>query len=1288
MSVSMPVRFAARSAAARGAGRRAALGLTLCLLLVAAPPLGAQPESEMPDFATLEAQFEELFAAAVAAPLGEPFELQMRWGAVLTAAAMVEMARGQQGLGPPADPAAAVGRVLTRWQELRPESAGPHVMRAVQIQDAAERRAAVLAVYDRFPHDALALSQAVEVLMQAGDAAEANRLAEAFLLAEPADSYAYRAVLQTVRDNETRRAEVLERWAAAVPGDPALVEAWWVAGGSVPSPEATRRVLGDFFARRPGGAADLDACLKVLDRGGGEFRQQARDCVVRTAGLPDLPPLVAGRAAEKLVEMAVADGDTAALTATLDRVAPESRLRALAAAAGSLETPARCDEVIALTSSAVAALGGAEDPYAAIAAALRGCGERPAAQAVVLDLLRRAESTQLVGVLSALGIANVNGVYRGELPPGAVAVLVARLEAEPDDGGLFAALDVAYQLDDPDDRRFDLLRRWYRRDPSALPRRAALDLAGGLLLRGDTAAAGELLAARLEERFEGEVAEALWAFHLETGGAEQAARFAADLAGAPDRWRSTTGQALLARSALLAGDVAGAEEHYWQALSGERPLVETAVELVVATGAGGEEQMRATAQRVCEETALGEYYRGVYGCVGELLKRAIYAGALVPRLPEPGEELPDEADALLALGGQATKAGRLELAELAYRRLVEVDPRRESGWTALGGVLEARGRVDELEALLEGARSQLAAPPVGLYRSAGRALAAAGRSARAVELLEEARALLPAGAGGDYVRSWIDHELRQVYRLLAEEAAVEDARQVAAGAPAGAASTAAAELPATATAEEIRRAADALQSGDDGRYDPAAAAALYRRAAALGDPRSAFRLALLQHFGLLAAGPGEADAAELHRRSVRQVEALAEGGDGYALYLVGSAAASGLGGAPDPARGLRLLRAAAEQGESWAWHNLGWAAQTGSWGAARDREAAIAAFRRGSELGNVQSMLSLAGLTLTAGAGDEACTEGLDWLRRSAATGNAPAAALLGKLLLYGRGECVAPRPAEAPHWLEAAAAERQPGAVYDLALALLVAGDGNAEARGMELLRQAAGEADAQAAEVLTLLHAAGLGVPRDPALAAGYLAQAASLGSDGFAGLRADAAAPPVAGLLSRARSRLEELAAADDAAAAALLARGYEVGLFGHRPERAVALARQAARGGEALAMRVLSAAYSLGHGVEADASESLRWLWRCAEAGDSFCMMFLGNDLLAGERQARDVAAGVGWLRRAGEAGNWWAIGDLARLYDRGAPGLPADRDEAAVWMRRRAALGDREAGGWLAHHGYR
>ncbi|HMB55178.1 MAG TPA: tetratricopeptide repeat protein [Thermoanaerobaculia bacterium] len=1121
--------------------------------------------------------------------------------------------------------------------------------------------------------------------MQAGEPERAGGLVEALIAEDPEAPTGYLLLLRTVRDHETKRAEVLERWAVATPGDPQLVGAWMSSRLSEQEPEATRQVLARFFGRRPGGEADLEACLSVLRRAGDEYAAPATACAARSAADPDLPPYLARRATTALVERAAADGDWGAMTSALEEVDPEARVRALAAAAASLETPARCDEVIALSTQAAGAFpGAANDPYDSVARGLRGCLARPAAQALALDLLRRARGFSIRAIFTAFGVQGRNGDYHGELPPGTVALLEERLTAEPGEAGLYQALDVAYQLDDPEDRRVDLLRRWHKEAPESFRSEQAIDLAGELTWRGEAAAAVELLEGRLESGFDSRLAEALWELYMATAGADRAARYAAGVAASEEPGHAAVGHALAARSALLAGDADAARDHYRRALAGEHPNADVAVELLLADdGSGG--SFEDAAARLCDETALGEVYDAPPGCVAELVQRARRAGAEVAQLPGDDAPLPDAPRELADLARRAQSAGRLELAERALRRLVEVDPRGTNGWGGLAVLFEEQGRVDDLEALLDLARGQFPSPPTHLFRALGRALTAAGQGERAVAVLEEARDALPPPPEGDYGRQWIGHELRQAYALLGrgEVQAKRSAEVKASTGPA-----AAVELPADATAEELRLAADALHSGAGGRYDPQTAADLYRRAAALGDPLSTLRLALTHHFGRDAPAAGEPTAEELHRRSVRQVEALAETGHGQALYLLGTAVASGLGGTADPARGVRLLRAAAEKGEPWAWHNLGWAAQTGNWGVAQDRAAAIDAFRRGSELGNAESMINLATMTLSDHARGEVCTTGLGWLRRSAGTGNAMAAAFLGKLLFYGRGECVAREPAESLRWLEAGAEARRPGATYDLALALLLAGDGAGDtARGLALMRRALEEPESRAAEVLALLHAIGLGVERDAARAEHYLAEAARLGSDGFPGLAADRGSPVVAELLARVRQRLAALAGEGDAAAAALLARGLETGRLGHDTERMLELARQGAAGGEALAMRVLSDAYRHGLGVEPDAAEALRWRHRCAHSGDSFCMMFLGQDLLAGETQSRDVEAGLGWLRRAAEAGNWWAVGDLARLYSEGAPGVPVDRDEAAVWMRHHADLGDADATGWLTRWGY-
>jgi TPR repeat protein len=82
-----------------------------------------------------------------------------------------------------------------------------------------------------------------------------------------------------------------------------------------------------------------------------------------------------------------------------------------------------------------------------------------------------------------------------------------------------------------------------------------------------------------------------------------------------------------------------------------------------------------------------------------------------------------------------------------------------------------------------------------------------------------------------------------------------------------------------------------------------------------------------------------------------------------------------------------------------------------------------------------------------------------------------------------------------------------------------------------------------------------------------------------------------------------------------------------------------------------------------------------------------MMYYSQVLLKGAPGEPDLGAGLAWLRRAAEAGNWWATGDHGRLYDEGWYGLPPNPREAAAWKRIRADLGDAEARGWLAAHGY-
>jgi hypothetical protein len=1266
--------------------------LLIVLLLASAaptPPSSAQEDAPgMPDVATLEAEFEKAFTAALELPEDvEPMLVLQTWGSVSISAIVLERARGMsEGLDPSVvDGEAVTGRVLERWRRLRPEAGGPDLLRAFRIQDPDAKRAAVIALGDRYPDDPLVVWQTIMQLRHAGEVGRAVEITESFLSRNPDHPVAYSLLLDAVAGNSTREAEVLERWSRAVPGDPRLVSHWM--GSSLPQrdPEATRRVLGDFFAGRPGGAADLTACLQALRKGGPSFAEPARACVARLAGAADVPAEVSEQATSAMAESAAADGDWSAMLDVLDVLEPQARVRALIAAARGLEAPERCGETVELLTVAAEVL--AEDAYRDLASALRRCAEEPGAGDLYLALLRRAPTAQMLQVLRAW-VFKVNGVYRGELPEGAAELLEQRLRAEPEAGELYVALDVVYQLADPAGRRFDLLHRWQRQAPASLRGEQALDLAWELVYRGEPQAAVELLEEKLDPGFDPEIAENLWELYLETATPERAERFAADLIATGDRWHRRTGHVLAARSALRRQDLGAAERHYWQALEDDSPDHDVALELLFTVGRRGDAAaMETMARRVCEQTRLADVPSKVPECAAELLTQAGAREAAEGLLEARSTVLPEDLGSLRKLAVTAQSAGQSEVAERALRRIWELDPVDPASWTGLADFFAKQGRADELADLFARAREQFSPPPIGLYRATGRALTA-DRPREAIEVLLEGRGTLPEDQRGDWSRGWIDHELRQAYQRLGELTGV---KTPAAG-PAPIKSFAAAEPAARpeGRARELRLAAHELQSGAGGRYAPDAAAETYARAAALGDPLATYRLALLYKLGSAAVPAGAPDVQELYRRSVREVEALAAEGDPFAQYLVGTAALVGLGGGVDPATARRWLEPAAAGGESWAWFNLGWMRETGRGYPAPDLESAVGAYRRASETGNADGMFAVARLTLTLSGSRASCEDGLRWLRQAARAGHARAAAFLGKLLFYGYGECVARDPQGSLEWLEAGAATHQPGADYDLALALLLAGDGVASLpRGTALLEQVASRPDVLAVETLAFLRATGVALPRDPAEARRLTAEAARLGSDGFPRLLESARDFEVyREILDRGVQRLEALSEQDDVAAMAPLARLHSAGSGARTDlERAAELALRAAAKGDVEAMRLLVHSYRHGAGVEADAAEAARWRRRCAEAGNSFCMMFEGQALIDGDGIERDLESGLRWLRRSAEAGNWWAIGDLGRLYDQGRYGLARNPQQAAAWKRRVADLGDPEATGWLVYHGY-
>jgi hypothetical protein len=191
-------------------------------------PAGAQEaHAETPDPAIFDARYEEAFAAAVAMPDDtEPTDVLQAWGVAMMSAVMVDRARAIAELGenaPPPDGEAVNEQVLARWQQMRPESGGPDLFRALSIRDPATKRAVIIGLLDRYPDNVLVVSQALQQWLHAGEAARAVDVAETFLARNPDHPLAYGLLLQAMDSNETLLIDALRRWAQVAPGEPRLL---------------------------------------------------------------------------------------------------------------------------------------------------------------------------------------------------------------------------------------------------------------------------------------------------------------------------------------------------------------------------------------------------------------------------------------------------------------------------------------------------------------------------------------------------------------------------------------------------------------------------------------------------------------------------------------------------------------------------------------------------------------------------------------------------------------------------------------------------------------------------------------------------------------------------------------------------------------------------------------------------------------------------------------------------------------------------------------------------------
>ncbi len=126
---------------------------------------------------------------------------------------------------------------------------------------------------------------------------------------------------------------------------------------------------------------------------------------------------------------------------------------------------------------------------------------------------------------------------------------------------------------------------------------------------------------------------------------------------------------------------------------------------------------------------------------------------------------------------------------------------------------------------------------------------------------------------------------------------------------------------------------------------------------------------------------------------------------------------------------------------------------------------------------------------------------------------------------------------------------------------------------------------------------------------------------------------------------------------------------------------ALLRRAAELGSVRAQAELALCFSIGRGGFAkDEHEARAWCERAAHGGDVGAQSMLGSMLLRGQGGSVSSDDGIAWLERAAANDRSpqlmaayrasEALQTLARVFERGIPGVPANPEKAAAFKKRR------------------
>ena len=350
-----------------------------------------------------------------------------------------------------------------------------------------------------------------------------------------------------------------------------------------------------------------------------------------------------------------------------------------------------------------------------------------------------------------------------------------------------------------------------------------------------------------------------------------------------------------------------------------------------------------------------------------------------------------------------------------------------------------------------------------------------------------------------------------------------------------------------------------------------------------------------------------------------------------------------------------------------------------------------------AEKGDAQAQFDLGFLYLFHDADSNLAVDhakGMEWVRKSAAQGNARAQDLIG--CLHYHGKILVKDEAEAVKWFQKAAAQGDVYAQFNLGYCFYK-GEGVAKDVGeaVRLFRLAAEQGEETAQHNLARILESGEGVPKDYAEASKWFFNLALQAESVLPKYRMSdrpRSARDLNSAKEKPASAWRKAADAGDAQAQYELGFCHENGV-GVEPDKVEAMKwfRRSAQGGYAPAQFLLGFFHQEGHRLEYDHDEILRWYGKAADQGYAKAQFNLGCYYDDGQDKSGKVVAGgtvvwtitgipknpveaLKWYSRAAENGHAQAQYLMGNIHHSGE-GVQKDHAQSVKWWIKAAELGD-------------